>query len=56
MNEVIYLKSKGDNKKSKSNNSQEKIFNIVDTIEGKNTNINQAHNTKKESLGPNTKR
>ncbi len=45
--------SKNKNNKN-SKNTQEKLFNSVNSIPGDNQ--NQNHNSKKEALGPNTKR
>lgn len=37
-------------------NNQQKIANMENSYQVSGGNINQSHNTKKQSLGPNTKR
>lgn len=57
--EVIILNDNNQNKKKsfkEASNGQEKLENAVNSIEAKQSNLNQNHNIKKEALGPNTKR
>ena len=52
-------KNKIDSNKSsflKAKNNQEKLQNATNSLNAKEANLNQHHNSKKESLGPNTQR
>ena len=48
--------SKGNKSFQNATNDQEKLENAVNSIQAKRDHLNHNHNTKKESLGPNTKR
>lgn len=39
-----------------TSNMQQKLANAVNFIDAKESNLNEHHNTKKQSMGPNTKR
>ena len=41
---------------NKASNNQQKLANAVNSIDSKEANLNEHHNTKKQSMGPNTKR
>ena len=50
-------KNKQENKTfEKTSNKQEKLANATYAMEAEQSNLNQNHNVKKESLGANTKR
>lgn len=48
--------SKANKSFQNATNNQEKLENAVNSIQAKRDNLNNNHNVKKESLGPNTKR
>lgn len=39
-----------------ASNKQEKLANAVNSIDAKEDNLNMQHNTKRQALGPNTKK
>lgn len=39
-----------------ASNEQQKLANAINSIEARNSKLNNKHNTKKEALGPNTQR